>query len=300
MNLKFVLREALTGLRRNITITIAMIITTAISLALLATGILLTSMTERTKDIYFDRVEVMVQLDDAVAGPDLDCTGPVCAHLKSELEADDGVSAVTYRNKQESYDRFVEMFGESDPQLVEQTSPDALPAALHVRMDDPRDTSPIDAIAGQPGIIDIVDQRQQVEDAADNLDSIRNAAFLIAAVQAVAAVFLIANMVQIAAYSRREEISIMRMVGATRWYTQMPFIVEAVLGALIGSLLGIGGMVLVNRLVVAPAMSSLYDSNLIARVTDSDIWAVAPFMIGMGIIVAAITAQVTLRWYVKK
>lgn len=299
MNLKFILREAFTGLRRNVTITIAMMITTAISLALLAVGILVTDMTERTKDIYFDRVEVMVQLSDEAAGADPDCSLAACTSLKSELEANEGVSAVTYRSKAESYDRFVEMFGESDPQLVEQTSPDALPAALHVRLVDPTDSAPIDAIADDPAIIAIVDQRQQLEDAAQNLDAIRNAAFLLAAVQAVAAVFLIANMVQIAAYSRRDEISIMRMVGATRWYTQIPFIVEAVLAALVGGALAIGGLILGNRLVVSPAMSSLYDRNIIARISDSDIWMVAPLMVGMGVVVAAITAQVTLRWYVK-
>ena len=70
----------------------------------------------------------------------------------------------------------------------------------------------------------------------------RNASFLVAAVQAIAAIFLIMNMVQIAAFSRRHEISIMRMVGASRWYTQMPFVLEAVIGAIIGAVLAVGGM----------------------------------------------------------
>ena len=136
MNFGFVFREAMAGFRRNATMTIAMIITTAISLALLATGFLLTNMTERTKDIYIDRVEVMVQLDDKVSSSDQDCTGAECSTLKRKLESDEGVQSVTFRNKQQSYDRFVELFKDSDPRLVEQTSKDAFPAALHIRLTD--------------------------------------------------------------------------------------------------------------------------------------------------------------------
>ncbi|PRC59184.1 ABC transporter permease, partial [Mycobacterium sp. ITM-2017-0098] len=78
------------------------------------------------------------------------------------------------------------------------------------------------------------------------LDGISNAAFAIALVQAVGAVLLIANMVQVAAYTRRTEIGIMRLVGATRWYTQLPFLVEAMLAAFIGVVLAILGLILVR------------------------------------------------------
>ncbi|MCV5968733.1 FtsX-like permease family protein, partial [Lactococcus petauri] len=71
-----------------------------------------------------------------------------------------------------------------------------------------------------------------------------NAAFSVAAILAVAAILLIVNTVQIAAFTRRTEVSIMRLVGATRWYTQLPFLLEAMLVAFIGSLLAIGGLFL--------------------------------------------------------
>lgn len=299
MKTNFVLREAFTGLRRNATMTIAMIITTAISLALLTTGLLLTQMTERTKDIYIDRIEVMVQMDDAVSAHDQDCSSPECADILSKLESDDSVESVTYRNKQQSYERFVELFRDSDPRLVEQTSEDAFPAALHIRLVDPTETQAIDDIREAPGVINVVDQGDDLQAATNNLDALRNAAFLVAAVQAVAAVFLIVNMVQITAFSRRNEISIMRMVGASRWYTQAPFVLEAVIAAALGALVALGGMFAGKFLVADHALRSLYDANLIARITTADIWLAAPLMLLVGVIVAAITAQVTLRWYVK-
>lgn len=300
MKIRFVLKEAFAGLTRNVTMAVAMIITTTISLALLATGVLITNMTADTKDLYLDRIEVMVQLDDEISDTDTDCSGTLCAAIRSTLESDDDVETVTYRNKEQSYQRFAELFSESDPLLVEQTSEDAFPAALHVRLADPLDTTPIDEIAESEGVATIVDQQDDLRGATQNLDSIRNASFVLAAVQAVAAVFLIMNMVQLAAFSRRQETSIMRMVGATRWFTQAPFILEAVIASLIGSLLSVGALLLGKRVLLDPALGSLYDANLIARITSADIWLVAPFIVIAGALVAGVTAQVTLRWYVKK
>ena len=299
MKTNFVFREAFSGLRRNMTMTIAMIITTSIALALLATGFLLSAMTERTKDIYFDRIEVMVQLDDEISGSDPTCASPECSEIKQQLEGDEAVKSVTFRNKEQSYERFVELFGESDPQLVEQPEKDALPAAFHVRLADPENSAPIDALRDNPAVTNIVDQGDNLEAAMRNLDSIRNASFIVAAVQAIAAIFLIMNMVQITAYSRRSEISIMRMVGASRWYTQAPFVLEAMMAALIGAVLAVGGMFAAKILVVDRALKAVYDQQLVARVTNSDLWLATPFVILVGVVVAAITAQVTLRWYVK-
>ena len=300
MRSNFITREAFGGLTRNATMTIAMIITTAISLALLATGFLMTTMTERTKDIYIDRIEVMVQLKDEVSAEDPECAKPDCAKLREQLEGDEGIKSVAFRNKQQSYDRFVDLFQDSDPRLVEQTSKDAFPAAFHVRLEDPTDTAPIDAARENPVVQDVVDQGEDLQAATRNLDSIRNAAFFVAAVQAIAAIFLIVNMVQIAAYSRREEISIMRMVGASRWYTQAPFVLEAIIGAVIGAVIAVGGMLAGKAVVVDKALDSVYRANLVAKITTADIWLMAPILVIIGAAVAAITAQITLRWYVKK
>ncbi|MDT9408410.1 permease-like cell division protein FtsX [Corynebacterium rouxii] len=300
MKLGFVFREAFRGLGRNITMTIALIITTAISLALLATGFLVTNMTKETKDIYLDRVEVMVQLNEDISANDKDCSSQACRDVRDKLDGAEGIETVTYRSRQQSYDRFVEVFKDTDPQLVAETSPDALPAALHVRLEDPLDTKPLDQVRDMEQVDTIVDQVDDLRGATDNLDAIRNSTFIFAAIQAIAAIFLIVNMVQIAAFNRREEISIMRMVGASRWYTQAPFVIEAMVAALFGAILSgfalFGGKVW----VVDKTLKGLYDSQLIARVSNADIWAVAPVVAVIGIIFAAITAQATLRWYVRK
>lgn len=296
----YVFRQAFTGLGRNITMTVALIITTAISLALLATGFLVTNMTEKTKEIYLGRVEVMVQLDDDISANDPDCSSDACKEVKDTLESRDGITSIEYYSREQSYQRFVEVFKDSDLVLVQETSPDALPAALHVRLADPLDTKPLEGIKDMSQVTDVVDQADDLRGATDNLDSIRNATFLFAGVQALAAIFLIANMVQIAAFNRREEISIMRMVGASRWYTQAPFVIEAVIGAVIGSVLAGGALFLGKAWVVDKTLRSLYQAQLIAPVTTADIWAVLPVIAVVGILFAAVTAQATLRFYVRK
>ena len=283
MRLGYVLREAFRGLGRNLTMTIALVITTAISVGLLVAGVLVTQMTEDTKDIYLEKVEVMVQLDEPTSANDTTCEHGACADVKKKLEADGGVESVTYRNREESYKRFVEVFQETDPLLVEETSPDALPAALHVRLVDPTDTSAIDAITNDPGV-----------------DTIRNATFILALVQAIAAIFLIANMVQIAAFNRSREMSIMRMVGATRWFTNAPFVFEAVLAVLFGTVLAGVGVYLGKNFVLDPSLKNLYSSQLLAPIRDSDIWVAIPLIGAVAIVFAALAAWVTLRAYVRK
>ena len=300
MQIKFVLREAFKGLSRNLTMTIALVITTAISVALLVAGVLVSNMARETQEIYLERVEVMIQLDEEISNSDQDCSTAACAEVKELLEADDGVETVTYRSREDSYQRFVEVFEDTDPVLVEETSPDALPAALHVRLVNPTDTAPIDAVRDLPQVDTIVDQVEEVRSATDNLNSIRNATFLLAFVQAVAAIFLIANMVQIAAYNRSTEIGIMRMVGASRWITQAPFVLEAVVASFIGVVLAGLGVFAAKSTIVDSSLASLYQSQLLAPIQTSDIWVSWPLVGIAAILAAAITASVTLRAYVRK
>lgn len=299
MNLGYILREGFRGLNRNVTMTIALVITTAISLGLLATGFLVTKMTEETKEIYLDRVEVMVQFNEEISRDDADCSSAQCQEVRDKLVGSDNVESVTYRSQAQSYERFVELFQDTDPQLVAETSEDALPAALHVRLEDPLDASIFDEIRDMEQVSTVVDQADDLNAATENLDSLRNATFLFAGIQAIAAVFLIANMVQLAAFHRRDEIAIMRMVGASRWYTQAPFVIEALLATILGSLLSVGLLFVGKNMVIDKSLESLYESQLIARIDAADIWAVSPIVAIIGMLFAGITAQITLRWYVR-
>ena len=300
MNWNFIFREGFKGLGRNLTMTIALVITTALSLALVGTGILISQATADTKKLYLDRVEVMVELDEDIPAGDKDCSTDACKQVRDTLQGDDRVEQVTFRSREQSYERFVELFQDAEPELVRETTPDALPAALHVRLKDPTDTAPLDAIREMPQVTVISDQADTVRSAAGTLNTFRNAAFVIAAAQALAAVFLIANMVQLAAFNRREQIGIMRMVGASRWYTQAPFVLEAVISVLLGAVLATFGVWAGKQFLVDPLLGDLYASQLIARVPDSAVWAVMPLTGLVAMVLGGLAAQVALRSYVRK
>ena len=300
MNWNFIFREGLRGLGRNFTMTIALIITTALSLVLVGAGILISQATSATKDLYLDRVEVMVELDETISAEDSDCSSEACREVRDTLQADDRVEQVTFRSREQSYERFVELFQDSEPDLVRETSPDALPAALHVRLKDPSDIAPIDAIRDMPPVAMVSDQADTVREAAGTMDTFRNVTFVVAAAQALASLFLIVNMVQLAAYNRREQIAIMRMVGASRWFTQAPFVLEAVLSVLIGAVLATVLAWVGKRSLVDPILGDLYASQLVARVPDSAVMTVMP-LVGLGaVVIGALAAQVALRSYVQK
>lgn len=300
MNWNFIFREGLRGLGRNFTMTIALIITTALSLVLVGAGILISQATSATKDLYLDRVEVMVELDETISAEDNDCSSEACREVRDTLQADDRVEQVTFRSREQSYERFVELFQDSEPDLVRETSPDALPAALHVRLKDPSDIAPIDAIRDMPQVAMVSDQADTVREAAGTMDTFRNVTFVVAAAQALASLFLIVNMVQLAAYNRREQIAIMRMVGASRWFTQAPFVLEAVLSVLIGAVLATVLAWVGKRSLVDPMLGDLYASQLVARVPDSAVMTVMP-LVGLGaVVIGALAAQVALRSYVRK
>ncbi|MDQ2723141.1 MAG: permease-like cell division protein FtsX [Actinomycetota bacterium] len=300
MRASFILSEVFTGLRRNITMTIAMIITTAISLGLLGAGLLVVQMTNKTEQIYFDRVEVAVFLTNDVSTNDPGCTGPICADLRTQLQNFPGVQSVDYESRAQAYDRFKKVFAQQ-PELVQLARPEALPASFRVKLNDPKRFAVINQAFGtRPGVDRVVDQAQLVQRLFSVLGGVRNAAFAIAVVQALAALLLISNMIQIAAFTRRTEVSIMRLVGATRWYTQLPFLLEAVVAGLIGSVLAIAGLFGVKSFFLDNVLKDLYSSNIIGQVTTSDVLYVAPVLAIVGIGLSAVTAYVTLRLYVRQ
>ncbi|MHA2788390.1 permease-like cell division protein FtsX [Corynebacterium sp. S7] len=300
MNLRYIFREAFRGLGRNFTMTIALIITTGISLALVGAGILISQVTSETKTMYLDRVEVMVELNDEISANDPDCSSAACVEVRDTLQHDPGVESVIYRSSEQSYERFVELFKDTDPILVQETSPDALPAALHVRLVDPTNTEPLDQVKDMPQVSLIVDQAEGVRATADNLDSLRNAAFVVAGIQAIAAIFLIGNMVQLAAYHRRDETEIMRMVGASRWFTEAPFVIEAMISVLIGGVLATLGVWAGKTQIVDPMFADVYSSQLVAKLPDSAVWTTMPIVSLVGVLIAGLVAWATLRLYVRK
>jgi cell division transport system permease protein len=296
MRAGFLVNEVYSGLRRNITMTIAMILTTAISIGLFGGGLLVIQLANQSRTIYLDRVESQVFLNNDVSANDPTCDGDACKALRAQIEARDDVKSVRFLNRDDAYTDAVTKF----PEYKDVASKDSFPASFIVKLNNPEQHQDFDAaMRGQPGVLNVLNQKELIDRLFSVLDGLSRAAFAIAVVQAISAILLIANMVQVAAYTRRTEIGIMRMVGATRWYTQLPFLLEAVLAATIGVVLAILGLIVVRALFLNRALDQFYQANLIARIDYADILYIAPIMFGVGVAMAALTAYVTLRLYVR-
>jgi cell division transport system permease protein len=293
MRVNFVLSEVAAGLRRNLTMTVAMILTTGISLGLMGTGLLIANMIGDMREIYYDKIQVSIYLADGITDPQRDA---IAAQLESSPEVKDYI----YESKADAYARFTQQFQEQ-PALIANTPEDALPESFRVELVNPQ-RYPVIAEQfpnGQNGVDEVRDEGDFLDRLFSLLNGARNATIAVAVVQALAALLLISNTIQLAAFNRRNETNIMRLVGASRWYTQLPFILEAALAGLIGALLAVGGLVLTKILFVDKTLAGPIKAGIIPPVDWSAIAAISPIIAAAGVGLAAVAAYVTLRLYVR-
>ncbi len=293
MRVNFVLSEALTGLWRNVTMSVAMILTTAISLTLLGAGGLLYVQIQETKDVLRGKVEVMLFLNDDVTEQQRDA-------LQQRLTNDRSlVRDVSFETKEQAYERFRELFKNS-PDFVQGVQPNALPASFRVKLLDPKDYSNLaDKYRDAEGVSRVSSQQEVVTQLFSMVDAVKNTTFAVAVLQGIAALLLIGNTIQVAAYSRRREVSIMKLVGASNWYVRLPFILEASMAGLIGALIGWIGLILGKVFLVDGALKPIFNSGLIPVIEWSDILWTGPVLALIAIAISGVTGWSTLRFYVK-
>lgn len=156
MRFGFLLNEVLTGFRRNVTMTIAMILTTAISVGLFGGGMLVVRLADSSRAIYLDRVESQVFLTEDVSANDSSCDTTACKALREKIETRSDVKAVRFLNRQQAYDDAIRKF----PQFKDVAGKDSFPASFIVKLENPRQHKDFDtAMKGQPGVLDVLNQR---------------------------------------------------------------------------------------------------------------------------------------------
>ncbi|MFV2012059.1 MULTISPECIES: permease-like cell division protein FtsX [unclassified Micromonospora] len=290
MRAKYVLSEVMVGLWRNVTMTVAMIITMAVSLTMLGASGLMYLQVNSMKDFYYDQIEVSIFLVSDVSDEQRDS-------LQSSLDADPLIFNVTYESKDEAYNRFQTLYADA-PDLVNAVEPDQLPESFRIKLVDPEEYQAIfDKYNGTEGIDEIVDQRRLLDKIFNILGSVQSMALIAASIMAVAALLLVGNTIQVAAYSKRREVAVMRLVGASNWFIQAPFVLEAVVAGLFGSLLGFGALVLGKMFLLDGSLRDL--TELLTPIEWSSVLLMFPVMAGVGGLVSAITAWVTLRFYLR-
>ncbi|HEY2577993.1 MAG TPA: permease-like cell division protein FtsX [Streptosporangiaceae bacterium] len=302
MRAQFVFQEVWTGLRRNLTMTIALVVVVAISLSLLGTGLLFVKQVDNTRTYWQGKVEISVYLCTSTS-PSTQCrqNGPATpaeiASIGQNLRGLPEVERVYYQSQTQAYQNFKQDFSQ-DPSFVSTVSPGEIPNSFEVKLKNPdTDFSVVaDTVQGRQGVDDIVDDRSILNNFYNLLDAARNAVVIIAIILIIAAALLVANTIRLSAFNRRRETSIMRLVGASNFYIQLPFLVEGVIAGLFGWLIAAGLLVAVKDLGL-DTLQSYFTFNV-----ELSVGALLEVIFGtmlVGVLLCGLTSFLTLRRYLR-
>ena len=300
MRSNFVFQEIWIGLRRNLTMTIALIVVVAISLSLLGTGLLFIQQVNQTRTYWQSKVEISVYLCTA------DSANPSChgaasqaqiAHIKQTLSSMPQVQFADYQSQAQAYTLFKQYFA-NDQSYVNTVSQNEMPSSFEVKLKNPSADYNIvaSAVTGAPGVDSVIDEMTILDKFYKLLDGLRNAVIIIALILIVAAVLLVANTIRLSAFNRRRETGIMRLVGASNLYIQMPFLLEGVIAGLIGWVLAAFLLVGVKSLLLNN-LQQYFSYNV--GLSTGDLIEVIVLAMLVGVILCGVTSFVTLRRYLR-
>ncbi|MDR1825659.1 MAG: permease-like cell division protein FtsX [Bifidobacteriaceae bacterium] len=305
MRIRFVLAEIFHGFRRNLTMISAVILVTFVSLSAVGAALMLQLQVDRLKGAWYDKVEVQVWLCPAEVQDEGNCAaGAVTADQQQAVEdrlnsseLAPYVDEVTVETKEEVYQSFQDRF--SGSYLAEEVTQDSLGPVLHVKMSDPTNFEVVtDAVGTMPGVLETYDQSDLFEPLFDVLAKVRLAALAIALVLALAAILLITTTIRLSALSRQRETSIMKLVGASNIFIQLPFMLEGAVAALLGSALAVGALWGVTRFWLADWVQANFDL-LMGQINPMDVFKVAPWLVLAAVVLAGFSSALTLRRFTK-
>lgn len=302
MRLNYVLSDLGIGLKRNLSMTIAVVVTIWVSLSLFGSALLIHKQVDLMKGNWYDKIQISVFMCTKDSGG-RGCSGAEVTdqqkdRIRQVIQAspDTAPDGVFVESKQEAYDNFKRLYRDSP--IVSTVTVDQMQESYRVKLKDPqRFENLVSAVAGLPGVDTVQDLRKFLDPLFKALNALEIGSYVAAALLLLAALMQIANTIRLAAYARRREIGIMRLVGASSFYIQLPFLLEAVLAALIGALLACVTLWIAVYIVVNRFASQTF--QVWEWVQFSDSLRVTVYMVIVGLVLAVIPTFLTTRKYLK-
>lgn len=303
MRLGLVLSEALSGLRRNASMVVSVVLVTFVSLTFVGAAMLMQMQIGKMRDYWVDRAQVAVFMCRA------DSTTTTCANgaatseqldaVNARLEDDalsDVVRSVRFESAEEAYQNVLDLYGEDYADFI---TPEQLGETFWVNLVDPTKTDVIsEAFGGMDGVEEVKDQMQYLEPLFSALTIATYIAVGIAGLMLIAAVLLIATTIRLSAYARRRELGIMRLVGASNRFIQTPFILEGVFAAFLGSLMAGGAIILGVEFGVDGYLRNRVEF-ITSWVNLGDVAVVIPVVVAIGLALAALSAGFAIRRWLR-
>ncbi len=293
MRWNFVFTEMWQGLRRNLTMTVATILTITIALFGLGAAWLFHAQINRTHDYWFGKIEVTVYLKQVSTGPEQDA-------IQQELNSLPQVKQIYFENRHEAWLRFKQWFSQTSPALVKNSSESQMPQSFRVKLKNPRQFNIVSqAVQNLPGVDEVAAEPQALKRLFAFFDTLGRMVLAIAIVVLAAALLLIFNNVRLAAYTRRREVGIMRLVGASDAYIEAPFVMEIVVCAITAGAIAIGALFLMKLIVFDHGIAHAFNTNLLDIIGWGTVVQAIPVLLLTAIAASVVTAVGTLQRYLR-
>jgi cell division transport system permease protein len=305
MQLTYVFSELGNGLKRNLSMTVAVIVTIFVSLTLVGMGLLLNAQANKAEDYWGSKLQITVFLcnqNSATANcVNGEVTGAQKESIQRVLDTNNEVASWRLQSKQEAYDKWREAYvsdNDTERRVYESIRPSDMQESYWVQLKDPEKFQGIkSAVQGLPGVNTVRDLREVLKPIYFWMNVMKWGAISIAAFLIVAAILQVGNTIRLAAFARRREIGIMRLVGASSLYIQLPFLMESLVAALIGVGLAAGTLLLFMWVVIYGTLRP--SSNIVAWID----WGNAGWAIGLialiGLALTLVPTLVMTRKYLK-
>lgn len=301
MRLRHIFAEAGAGLRRNLTMTLAVMVTMWVSLSLFGTGILAQQEVDLVKGKWYDKIEVTVFLCSKVTqgdncDPGQDVTDAQKVAIRNALQTNPEVALVDFESKHEAYLEFQKAY-EGNP-LQGSLTEDQMQESFRVKLKNPEQyEGVVSAVGGLPGVQTVQDLRKFLDPFFSWVNLLQRGTIIASVLLLIAAALQIGNTIRLAAFARRREIGIMRLVGASNFYITLPFLLESVISALVGVGLACGTLAAgVYFIVIRKARASIQSIGWIG-------WHQAGLAMAavavVGLLLAVVPTLITTRKYLR-
>ena len=299
MRAQFILSELWVALRRNLSMSISVALVTMVSVLFLGLGVLAQRQVDTMKDYWYDRVQVSIFLCTAKSDLPNCATGSVTQSqrkdIRTQLDAMRPLVKNVYpESQQQAYTRLKEQY--KDSATYREITPAQMPESFRVQLSDPTKYDVItSAFIGAPGVGDVQDQRRILDPLFNVLRGLSFGALALASLMVLCSILLVATTIRQTAFSRRRETGIMRLVGASAFNIQLPFILETLIATVVGTALAIGFLWAAVRYGVGYLGRQLP----INFISTADVWLITPWLVLAVACMAILTAWLTLRRYLR-
>ena|SRR5438067_1932580 len=285
-------RETAISLRRNLLMTLAGILTVAVSLTLFGGILMLSKWVDHgtaeiksgvTLDIFM-KVDATQQEIDAVR-----------TNLDAEKKPTGLVRSYRYLTKKDAYAEFKRIF-HRQPDLVNSVTAADLPTSFRVAPKQAEKTETVrQEFQTQQGVDDVKTPGDALKGLINATDTVKAIFIVISLVLLASSLFLIVNTIRLATFARRREIEVMKLVGASNWFVRVPFVAEGLVQGMVGASMAVFAVLALKHFGFDEWFSNR--QNIFAQffVTSGDAGLIALYVLLMGGVIGVIGSSVGLR-----